>query len=330
MESEETKKNSGDAAVWVSLDPVRCRVDVYPRSFAQRIEDGYAKASDEVYLGADFFDATVRMRRAGASVEVVQTTRPIAFSACRFGSKAPGFRTVRRLPLYQQPVALHACREHGEWRFCDPDRAERTVEAPVSVANAVVAHAGDDASPPRTWAQGDLAQGAAEASLIVWQWCQSGALTAAEADESSWCPYPADVNVEIERAYKNGDEKACFSLGQRRMEVSTGAVFGMQRDRDRYRARLARRVVIGAEELRSLMGEAERNFAADSASFLCPITHQPFRQPVLTADGHTYEKDAIETWLRDNYTSPVTGLPLKTHNLVPNVRLLEIMKARPL
>ena len=41
--------------------------------------------------------------------------------------------------------------------------------------------------------------------------------------------------------------------------------------------------------------------------FLCPITHELFREPVVAWDGHTYEKAAIEKWLLNKDTSPRTG-----------------------
>ena len=40
--------------------------------------------------------------------------------------------------------------------------------------------------------------------------------------------------------------------------------------------------------------------------FSCPITHELFVDPVIFADGHTYERDAIATWLRRRETSPMT------------------------
>ena len=38
--------------------------------------------------------------------------------------------------------------------------------------------------------------------------------------------------------------------------------------------------------------------------------------PVMTADGHAYERAAIEQWLRANDTSPLTGARLPNRNLV--------------
>ena len=41
--------------------------------------------------------------------------------------------------------------------------------------------------------------------------------------------------------------------------------------------------------------------------FLCPITHDLLREPVCASDGQTYERAAIEKWLRSKNISPMTG-----------------------
>ena len=43
--------------------------------------------------------------------------------------------------------------------------------------------------------------------------------------------------------------------------------------------------------------------------------------PVLTADGNTFEKSAITDWLNSNNKSPVSGLPLPSRTLKPNYAL---------
>ena len=45
-------------------------------------------------------------------------------------------------------------------------------------------------------------------------------------------------------------------------------------------------------------------------SFLCPIGYELMRDPVLLTDGHSYEKEHIESWLFRNSTSPMTGSSL--------------------
>ena len=57
---------------------------------------------------------------------------------------------------------------------------------------------------------------------------------------------------------------------------------------------------------------------------LCPITHEVMVDPVMTADGHTYERSAIErvfehTGQGQDPRSPVTGLLLSSRLLIPNV-----------
>ncbi|XP_048885511.1 WD repeat, SAM and U-box domain-containing protein 1-like isoform X2 [Brienomyrus brachyistius] len=53
--------------------------------------------------------------------------------------------------------------------------------------------------------------------------------------------------------------------------------------------------------------------------FLCPITREIMTDPVIAADGFSYEKDAIEGWISSrNRSSPMTNLPLQTTVLTPN------------
>ena len=39
----------------------------------------------------------------------------------------------------------------------------------------------------------------------------------------------------------------------------------------------------------------------------CPISMEIMRDPVIAADGHTYERADIELWFANNNTSPKTG-----------------------
>uniref|UniRef100_A0A3Q2QAV9 WD repeat, SAM and U-box domain-containing protein 1 n=1 Tax=Fundulus heteroclitus TaxID=8078 RepID=A0A3Q2QAV9_FUNHE len=53
--------------------------------------------------------------------------------------------------------------------------------------------------------------------------------------------------------------------------------------------------------------------------FLCPITRELMRDPVIAADGYSYEREAIESWVHTkNRSSPMTNLPLLTTLLTPN------------
>uniref|UniRef100_A0A3P8WJI7 WD repeat, SAM and U-box domain-containing protein 1 n=1 Tax=Cynoglossus semilaevis TaxID=244447 RepID=A0A3P8WJI7_CYNSE len=53
--------------------------------------------------------------------------------------------------------------------------------------------------------------------------------------------------------------------------------------------------------------------------FLCPITRELMKEPVIAADGYSYERSAIESWINTkNRSSPMTNLPLLTTLLTPN------------
>jgi hypothetical protein len=41
--------------------------------------------------------------------------------------------------------------------------------------------------------------------------------------------------------------------------------------------------------------------------FMCPLTMEIFVDPVITEDGQTYERAAIEVWFSNHSTSPLTN-----------------------
>ena len=56
-------------------------------------------------------------------------------------------------------------------------------------------------------------------------------------------------------------------------------------------------------------------------AFMCPITCDVMDRPVVAADGHSYELEAITQWLESHSTSPLTNARLHTTVLIPNVAL---------
>lgn len=53
-------------------------------------------------------------------------------------------------------------------------------------------------------------------------------------------------------------------------------------------------------------------------SFYCPITFELMRDPVIDREGNSYEREAIEEWLRARGVSPITRNPLAVADLAPN------------
>ena len=50
------------------------------------------------------------------------------------------------------------------------------------------------------------------------------------------------------------------------------------------------------------------------------------QEPVIAADGHTYEQAAMKAWLQQHTTSPVTGNDLPHTRLVPNFLVKNLIK----
>lgn len=83
---------------------------------------------------------------------------------------------------------------------------------------------------------------------------------------------------------------------------------------------MRRREVCPTVEVKLVDGQELRN------EFKCPITRSLIRLPVIAADGHTYDRLAMEQWLRKHETSPITGDVLENKLLVPNHNLKRLME----
>jgi hypothetical protein len=91
---------------------------------------------------------------------------------------------------------------------------------------------------------------------------------------------------------------------------------------------------LDANHLTNLMNLTKPGLDANHlpGAFLCPITQEPMVDPVVTADGQTYEREAIQRWIEQQRrrqlpcTSPLTGEPLEHCKLVPNVALRGLIR----
>ena len=72
--------------------------------------------------------------------------------------------------------------------------------------------------------------------------------------------------------------------------------------------------VQGADESKN-DGKVEEH---EPEELLCPILQSLMTDPVITSDGFTYERSAIQHWLKNHNTSPKTGKGLKNKNCIPN------------
>ncbi len=66
----------------------------------------------------------------------------------------------------------------------------------------------------------------------------------------------------------------------------------------------------------------EESDASILNGFECSITREIMQDPVIAADGHSYERAAIEAWFKSGkHTSPLTGTKLVHRTLMPNISL---------
>lgn len=61
-------------------------------------------------------------------------------------------------------------------------------------------------------------------------------------------------------------------------------------------------------------------------AYICPISLEIMRDPVMCSDGHTYERAAIEEWLSVSNVSPKTNVNLESRRLIPNHALRQVIE----
>lgn len=182
---------------WLSLDPVRQKIDFYPKLIASRIESAYSswllsgEAEGQVVLGCDFFNATIHF----SSQRLYQTTPGIHMG--RQLQKVPGYRTVKRIVVTNpaDPIDLYGRCVHGEWRLCEPPEAEHTFREALD-EDCLVNESRPGAEPASTedvlpWTAANMNHADSDRFVVVWQWCRG----TVEADgnvlllpEHYWCP----------------------------------------------------------------------------------------------------------------------------------------------
>ena len=341
---------------WVSIDPVRRNLDFYPKAIAMRIEKAYGErdpwSPSACVLGSDFFNATVHFHVNGSCY---QTTPGMSMG--RAGFKQPGYRSVKRATRSVNGdnsdngdnVIVFSKQVHGEWRIADTEAesevkfdermppeciVEGNVELTDEVFNRLNAWTGDDLI------DGD-GGGCWDKNVVVWQWCRgtperNGNLMA--LGEEWWCPYLADQNSSIEAAFsvrRENVEIEILDCGTYTILFNGDQSFAVQKDSTGRKTRMVRRVIKTVQAVKVMLElMASPPFDIDEFisrmpdgtvphHFYCCITQVIMRDPVSTIDGMTYDRNAIERWLSDHSTSPLTGLMLSSKVLTPNVTLKE-------
>jgi hypothetical protein len=90
-----------------------------------------------------------------------------------------------------------------------------------------------------------------------------------------------------------------------------------------------------SQSLSNMLPESTANeplFRALNDALYCPITFNLMHEPVIDPEGNTFEKVAVENWIRVNQNSPITRADLQIDQLYPNTAikfLLDQEKEKP-
>ncbi|XP_062826700.1 WD repeat, SAM and U-box domain-containing protein 1 isoform X2 [Anolis carolinensis] len=127
-----------------------------------------------------------------------------------------------------------------------------------------------------------------------------------EEDVSAWlCKHGLDDLVEIFKK-NNIDGKELLSLTKESLTDD------LKIDSLGLRSKVLRNI----EKLRNELGSTCLGIPDE---FLCPITRELMKEPVIAADGYSYEKEAMESWIvKQRHSSPMTNLHLQSLVLTPN------------
>ena len=73
--------------------------------------------------------------------------------------------------------------------------------------------------------------------------------------------------------------------------------------------------------------EEKRRLDSYRYNLVCPLYATRMVDPVIADDGRSYEREAIEEWLKDHDFSPVTNQKLRNKTLEPDIKLREIIRS---
>jgi hypothetical protein len=302
--------------IWISLDPVRRKVDFYPKLIAHRIEFDYQHRNinntTKCDLGKDFFNATIHFHPNGV---FCQTTKSLIFGRNTF--KEPGYRSVRRIILEegQKTIILYSKFVSEELRITD-NKVDSEITFNENIPLDVIINTDNyQDNPPslNIWKMEDLTSGLNDSNVIVWQWYMGIVQEPAKLNclnDNCFVPYSNNLNEEIEKAYQNQKNTIIKlpTIGYRHIEFISGTCYAKQKSLDGLKVRIVRRVVKTINEVIMMfnrmstlqidINEILENLPDGTIPhhYYCPIFQDIMKNPVTTVDGHIYDEKAILTW----------------------------------
>ena len=332
------------AVYWISIDPVRRKIDPYSKVNAIIIEKAYRENLEEKFLGKNCFNATIHFHYSGSCY---QTTPGLSMG--RAGFKQPGYRSVKRIILEenQEFVEVLSKQVHGEWRI-----ALNNTDAEIKFCEKIVKECVIESSenliiPDVTyWKPDDLTSGAWDANVVIWEWCRGVPERQGDVLKLSdqwWVPYLYHQNEKIEKDFSQGLDSTIIILPNEtdertiKFRKDNNIACQIKNENGREFIRTIRRRIITIQELKQKLDRINHQPLDSSIlanllespelevppEFCCPISQMIMKDPVKTIDNHTYDREQIQRWFTINDTSPLTGLHLSSKILEPHSLLKE-------
>ena len=321
--------------IWLSIDPLRRKIDYYPRNIALKIEKSYVERDEwtpsSCVLGRDFFNATINFNPSGSTC---QTTPGMALG--RAGFKQPGYRSVKRVILNdnERYIKIFSKLVRGELRITNFESESDITFDEVVPEQCKIEINDEDIQIEKieTWKPQDLDSSSFDTNIIVWQWCRGTIETQGNLCRLSnhwFVPYNFEISQQIENAFNTNDTVTIELplLGERQIQFINGTCYAKQVSLDGTRVRFMRRIVSTIQELKIMFNSVStppininqilENLPDGTIPhhFNCPILQDIMKDPVKTVDGHIYDRQSIEKWFTHNTTSPLTGLRLESLKL---------------
>lgn len=324
--------------VWLSFDPVRRKIDYYPRTIAAKIEKAYNdninKLPTYCVLGADFFNATIHFHKIG---EFYQTTPGLSLG--RAGFKQPGYRSVRRFIIndINQLNYIYVKCIHGEYRITDEDDYDTEIceTAPKECLIESLINNPNIESTYNSWSPKDLIISKQDKkNVVIWEWCRN-ITNILHLEDEYWVPYLFENNKIIEESFKRQESGVIIFVNdeERLINFKQNSCYGFQKSVDGNKVRNIRRRIISIYQLQKRINNIN-NLPNDPAflenaisfndipiEFICCISQCVMSDPVKTIDNHTYDRESIQKWFEKSNKSPLTGLELENKTLIPNIEL---------
>ena len=333
--------------VWLSLDPVRRKVDFYPKEIAKRIEKVYQhyyvlqnSNNSHCVLGKHFFNLIINLEFR----DTFNQTTPSAYYGPRGGYKQPGYRSVRRVIVPESKfIDLLSRRIKGEWRIIDSEfHSEiKFVEKVPEESILYVSELSNINEDLLTyWKPEDFESENNELlnkNVVVWQWCYGIPGNLMKLEDKWWKPYLFEQNKIIEEAFSLNLQTTTITLpfdnSIRNIIFERESYFAKQKDETGTKVRIIHRNIITIKKLIELIENENKklvepcnlsNYINENEiphEFYCSISQDIMNDPVTTIDGFTYDSVSIEKWFENSCKSPLTGLNLSSKILVSNTEL---------